>query len=994
MLPLLALLLVEMLLLVGGLLVGGVIGQLDRNAESILSKQVQNRNNYLEASMVDNWSDLTMLASQVNSVTQRMLDAGELSLDALDSDSNACSPLLLQLCDDLISNLYAKKVSGIFIVFNTHDLAAEQANGQLFYKTGICIRDNDPTAPPSSYRADLLLERAPIDVVQALNISTDTGWYPLYPFNSNGKNTYHDFLYQPFQAAYTAQTVSDPADFGYWSTSPYTLYGTTAATVSYSIPLVLEDGTVYGVLGVELLVSYLREQLPSAELLDNKQGAYLLAVGSEEAGDLHFSPVLLNGATLQQCSLQDSITLRPTRHGGHTFVLDDHEYYASLDYLSLYNSNAPFSGQRWALIGAVRTNHLYVFSHHVTTLLIFTGIITLLAGVAGSFLISRRLSDSIRSLSQEVDRAQRDNGTIPHLPSTGITEIDRFSGAITDLSRDVVNASTRFLRIMEMASVELGGFELRLDEEKLYITDNFFQLLGRPDLDPAQITPQQFLALRSTLQLELVSGSVESGSRVFRIPLPQGGLRYVRVEITPIEDRLVGLAEDVTSATLEKMRIEHERDYDLLTGLLNRRAFYRELETRFQTPEALRHAAVLMLDLDNLKSINDRFGHDWGDQYIRRAGQCLFNSVPGGTLCARVSGDEFFLVFTGYEDQNAIRSAIAALRSAIHSSEFRLPSGEISHVCASGGVAWYPEDSTDFHELIKFADFAMYQMKQTQKGLVGDFDLGVYNRESYLTQSRREFAQLLNEELLHYHFQPIVSARTGQPYAYEALMRVNLPTLRSPDAVLKLARAQGRLADIERLTWFQGNKAYQALLDAGHVAPEALLFINSIANQCLNQEEQDALSALYGARLQRVVIEITEGEDMDPALTHIKRHAFGHANMLALDDYGSGYNSEKNLLELSPQFIKVDISIVRDIDKDTNKQSIVSNIVGYAHARDMLIIAEGIETATEAETVLKLGVDLLQGYFLARPGEVPPDISPAAAALIAQYWTCHTYPPS
>lgn len=104
--------------------------------------------------------------------------------------------------------------------------------------------------------------------------------------------------------------------------------------------------------------------------------------------------------------------------------------------------------------------------------------------------------------------------------------------------------------------------------------------------------------------------------------------------------------------------------------------------------------------------------------------------------------------------------------------------------------------------------------------------------------------------------------------------------------------------------------------------------------------------------------------------------------MFALDDYGSGYNSEINLLELNPDFVKVDITIVRDIDKDANKQQVVANIVEYAHKREMKVIAEGLETPEEVAMSLALGVDLLQGYFLARPSEIPPEISAEAYCLI------------
>lgn len=124
---------------------------------------------------------------------------------------------------------------------------------------------------------------------------------------------------------------------------------------------------------------------------------------------------------------------------------------------------------------------------------------------------------------------------------------------------------------------------------------------------------------------------------------------------------------------------------------------------------------------------------------------------------------------------------------------------------------------------------------------------------------------------------------------------------------------------------------------------------------------------------------------MDMELIRKKSRVEDFSGMFALDDYGSGYNSEINLLELKPRFVKVDISIVRSIDKDANKQQIVRNIVEYGHKRGMLIIAEGLETEEELKKTLELGVDLLQGYFLARPGETPPPISEEALRVIREW---------
>ena len=391
-----------------------------------------------------------------------------------------------------------------------------------------------------------------------------------------------------------------------------------------------------------------------------------------------------------------------------------------------------------------------------------------------------------------------------------------------------------------------------------------------------------------------------------------------------------------------------------------------------------------MMDLDNLKQINDTYGHDWGDQYIRQTGQCFAANTPANTICSRLSGDEFLIFFYGYQDQNQLRAQLELLSAALQRSVSILPNGKQLHISISGGIAWYPTDGHDLLTLKKYADFAMYQVKHSHKGRMCDFDIGSYHQEAYAAQTQQDFELLLQEELVSYHFQPIYSARSGRVAAYEALMRVDLPTLHSPAQVMQLAHETGRLYEIERITVFHSSEIFQRLQAQGLLQSDALLFINSIANVSLTVEDVEEYAQRYPELLKRLVVEITEQEDLDRACLERKRNIPGFSGSFALDDYGSGYSNELNLLELSPRYIKIDISIVRGIDTDRDKQQIVSNIVAYAHARSMQLIAEGIETEAQLRAVIGLGVDLLQGYYLSRPAAVPAPIAPAAQAVIDQ----------
>lgn len=972
---------IEIALLVGILYLCRINTSLEQNAVDILQIQTENRQNYLQGQMLDA-QDLSSLAGKINAVTQAMLDDGEISLDTLDSGSDAASPLLLSIGDSLISSMRHRPVTGIFVVLNTHDLDTREKGEPL---PCLYLRDLDPNSSPSQRNSDLMLVRAPAQVVQSLYIATDTSWTPSINYGANGSS---GFLYPVFQAAYHGNGELDAADYGHWTSSPYTLSGDDHSAIAYTIPLILDDGTVYGVLGVEILESYLQALLPGTELQNDSSGTYLLGVASNSAigkDDLTVSVISASpAANAPQQSYDQALLLKPSKRGGYQSDSPLGLCHAAVAPLTLYNRNAPFSNEQMLLIGSVPVSALYAFSGDVVRLLIIAVLVVLTAGLFSSLVLARKLSRPISRLSDEVAHARESRSSIPMLSATGIIELDRFSSAFTQLGREVLDTSTKFLRIMDMASVELGGYELRSAPDSIYVTDNFFDLLGMPGVDADDLTAQSFRELLQRFERSCPHSPAPDGAMLYHIRLPSGKERYLRIETTHEDGTQVGLAEDVTANTLEKLRIEHERDYDTLTDLYNRRAFRRICAEFFCSPEKLGHAALLMFDLDNLKQINDTFGHDCGDEYIRLTGECFAKNAPARTVCARISGDEFNALFYGYNDQDTLRADICALKAALEQSVVQLPSGRELRVSVSGGVAWYPESSTNLITLRKYADFAMYQVKHSRKGELLEFDPEVYRTDLQERRCHEEFRRLINEELISYHFQPIIDAKDGSVFAYEALMRVDLPTLHSPADVLRLAREENCLHEVERITFFCASSAYQALENAGKVVPSALLFVNSIASQYLTPDELSEYSARYASILPRIVIEITEEEGLDPKALRIKQTIPGSSGAFALDDYGSGYSNERSLLELSPNYIKIDLSIIRDIDTDANKRQIVSNTVSYAHQRGMKVVAEGLETADEVRTVLSLGVDLLQGFFLAMPQVEPGGASEESLAVIAE----------
>lgn len=697
--PLVMLILLQAAILLGSLYLSGIFSQVNSNERSILGKQVVNRANYLEIQMTQQWSDIAELAQSINRKTQAAIEQGAIRLDLLENDSKEASKLIGMICTDMIETMYRNKNSGIYVIFNTSSL-----DGNVEPKTGFHVRDFDPKVNATTQYSDLLLECAPISTVKAMNISTDTGWDTRYDFGT----AYGDYFRKPFMEAYRAMRKLEAADYACWNSSAQS---SLPSGLTYSMPLMLEDGTLYGVLGVELLDDYVGDSLPYDELGFGTDGTYMLALFDK--GTNRATLKMVSGKT--RLRRGETIALTPGKDGSYAFEQDGKKIVTQMDRLTVYDMYAPFDSETWVLMGATTAQSLYAFSKRVSRMILLAIALMLIFDAAGSVLIARRLSKPIEKLSKEVDIARMNENGIPRLSITGIREIDHFAEAFAELSREAINTSTRFLRMLDMASVDIAGCEFDTSKEAdvtpAFATDNFFPLLGVPNGDAGNVTLGQIKMLQSKMTDSILSVEKKGDSTLLHVRSLDGKERYVRLKETQIESRTIVLAEDVTTSTLERLRIERERDYDLLTGLYNRRAFYRFAGRLFDRPDKMKHAAVVMMDLDNLKRTNDTFGHEWGDRYIHEAAVCFLRSIPDGTLCARVSGDEFNILFCGYDSREAVQRAIDRLVSGIENSHFNLPDGQATRIHVSGGIAWYPEDGTELMELIKCADFAMYQMK-------------------------------------------------------------------------------------------------------------------------------------------------------------------------------------------------------------------------------------------------------------------------------------------
>lgn len=949
---------------------GGVVEQTERNAFYILSERTANRKLYLQNEMLQRWSNTQEGESEVLAIVRACLEETGKSAADLREDSALCQQIAALAADDIIAMLRRNGVTGAFLVL---DCPGEEGS-----YPGVYVRDYDPSSY-SENNADLLLERGLPTVARENAVAMDSYWSAFFHFN-DATAADAAFFFAPLEAAQAAEPGRrESRYFNRWSDA-FALSDMDRDVVAYSVPLVWEDGTVLGVLGVDLTTDYLAEQLRYEELGEERTGAYFLGV-SRDGGE-SYTPVCESGPNYRAYFGQtDRLYTRQTRYDGTVVLQGDRQgegrtLYGAVQPIHLYDSNTPFEGEQWALIGILEGTHLLSFSRHISMLLTLSLVVSLVLGLVLVTLAARTLTRPITGLVNHLHRSDPDKPI--RLDRIRISEIDSLTEAIESLSNAAVESAARTSKIIELTHIPIGVFEYRRGSGRVFCSRKLFELLDWPEAggEDGYLSYGEFRQ-----RMDPVEQSVyDRQEHIHRLRRPDGSDRWIQLSSSEDSQAVLGAVQDVTHDMEAKRKMEYERDFDVLTDLYNRRAFDQRM-TAFFTPERrgqLGTAALLMFDLDNLKYVNDTYGHDSGDRYIQTFARGLEFFYRSRSMVGRRSGDEFNVFLYGFSDKEEIRSMVAGFWRAAGALSMPLPGGAEIKVRASGGLAWYPDNARTYDELLHKADFAMYNIKHTVKGVIKEFDRQDYEEKSILIHGQDALNRLLDGHLVRYAFQPIVAVEDAGVVGYELLMRPQVEQLANLADLMRLAKSQSKLYQVERLTWFEALAAFARQAEEGRVDGACLAFINSLGSQALTREDAALLEERYGWLLGRVVLELTEEERFtQAALTHKKRRAAQWHCGLALDDYGSGFNSESVLIQIQPDIVKVDISIIRDIGRDAAKQKLLANFVSYARERGVLVLAEGVENAEELATVIREGVDLLQGFYLARPAFAPPPIPEA-----------------
>ena len=457
---------------------------------------------------------------------------------------------------------------------------------------------------------------------------------------------------------------------------------------------------------------------------------------------------------------------------------------------------------------------------------------------------------------------------------------------------------------------------------------------------------------------------------------PDANVHSLQRSIAGLQQQAYSLSSEMRDRQAVEQAL-HEVNFDRLTGLPNRNVFQDRLEHAVrQSHRSGLPLALLFIDLDHFKEINDTMGHEVGDVLLKQVGQRLLGYVRDSDTVARLGGDEFIVTLSDLHDVDTVTDVANKIRNDL-SQPFSL-GGELAYISASIGITIYPRDAHSASELLRNADQAMYQSKDQGR-----------NRISYFTRSMQEAAQArmalsndlrraLADQQLFVYYQPIVDMLDRHVHKAEALLRWNHPErgIVSPVEFIPIAEHNGLIGSI-------GNWVFRTALTAArrwrplnegltiNVNISPAQFYQANGDSCrswLNDHELVPASPVPAP----IGLEITEGLLLASNPAVVKQLlAFHQAGMpIALDDFGTGYSSLSYLRKFNLDYLKIDQSFVYNIEHDAANLALCEAIIVMAHKLGLKVVAEGVETEQQYAMLLQAGCDYGQGYLF---GMAMPD---------------------
>jgi diguanylate cyclase (GGDEF)-like protein len=678
-----SIIIIQSIFILAALIFGGVIKHARLNAYETFQNKVDSRKAYLELEMKNRWTNLDPFLRQIS--------------DELSQPSKSNQEQIQNLSQNVMDMLRASKGTGAFLVLIDQPL---EVSNQSF--SAIHIRDYDPLANDYDNK-DLYMIVGPSEIAKEYKIPLDQTWS--YDLVLNEENS--DYITKPYAQA---DLSYDSTLLGYWS-QPFNLSEKDLEIITYSMPIFDSNGELRGVVGIEITLNYLTQLLPATDIKLKNSLGYMLVYQADEASK--YQPMVMTGALQKRyIKADEALIIEEENDEAQIFQLINQEgrekIYLSLKKINLYRPNTPFEEESWFLAGMMHEDDLFSYVYRIQKILAYAFIFSLIVGILGGFIFSYRFAKPIVKLSKSVRENRRDEKL--NIEKTGLAEVDDLALAMEEVSRERIDSASRLSRIISLLDMPIGAFEIRESSDQVFLTEQFLRIVGESHTDKRKF--KEFLE-------EITQNPIDEEDDIFHIEGKDE--KWIKLKKIEMDYVLIGIIQDVTEEVRQKHEIRQERDLDGLTNVLNHRAF-KSYMNKILGNKVIKTAALLMFDLDNLKHINDTYGHKWGDYYIRESANRLqIIADRDQMLLGRRSGDEFVLLLHGFDNKVMIRETIDRFYEYLQKSPLIFPDQIVRQIYISGGLTWIKEWPTDYDELLHNADEVLYKSKFESKGTWSEY---------------------------------------------------------------------------------------------------------------------------------------------------------------------------------------------------------------------------------------------------------------------------------
>ncbi|EDZ63534.1 diguanylate cyclase/phosphodiesterase (GGDEF & EAL domains) with PAS/PAC sensor(s) [Sulfurimonas gotlandica GD1] len=606
-------------------------------------------------------------------------------------------------------------------------------------------------------------------------------------------------------------------------------------------------------------------------------------------------------------------------------------------------------------------------------------------------LVNSSYSDSItnRCGYHVTHRIVRKNGEVGFVEERCEHEFDndgnvlRSIGTVHDITKQKIAQNELMLASEVFSKMSDGVVITDANQSIIKINESFTKITGYTNEELIGMTPKAFSsgwhdeAFYKKMWDDIKQNGQWSGEIIDRKKSSERYIAEMNIIALHNDDGIltnyISITNDISKKKEQEKLIHNLAYFDSLTDLPNRVLFEERVVSRI--PFSKRHdkkMALLFIDMDNFKNVNDTLGHFMGDMFLIEVSNIIKNSIREQDTLARLGGDEFTVLL---EDINSIMDIVPIAEKIIaaFNNPVLIESKEL-YTGISMGISLYPDDGKSYNELFKAADTAMYQVKASGKNNFQFFKQSMNEKITERLFLENSLRNAIGNNELFLVYQPKINLETKRVYGMEALIRWRHPEigLIRPDKFISISEETGQIYNIGLWVAKQAIIDTKALHEAGHILTVS---INVSSKQLENEKFIDDICCVVneiGIDKSYVELEITESHIMsniDKALK-ILNELSDKGFKLSIDDFGTGYSSLSYLKKLPAQTIKIDRSFVLDIYKDEDDRSIVATIIAMAKALGKDVIAEGSETQEHIDTLKYLHCNKVQGYFFSKPIEI------------------------